>query len=43
VVERTGEGAFFRTTTEQFDVILLDLGCLAGTASRSCARCATAG
>ena len=26
VVERTGEGAFFRTTTEQFDVILLDLG-----------------
>ena len=26
VVERTGEGAFFRTTTEEFDVILLDLG-----------------
>lgn len=26
VVERTGEGAFFRTTTEAFDVILLDLG-----------------
>jgi DNA-binding response OmpR family regulator len=26
VVERSGEGAFFRTNTEQFDVILLDLG-----------------
>jgi two-component system, OmpR family, copper resistance phosphate regulon response regulator CusR len=26
VVERTGEGAFFRVTTETFDVILLDLG-----------------
>ena len=26
IVERTGEGAFFRTTTEDFDVILLDLG-----------------
>jgi two-component system, OmpR family, copper resistance phosphate regulon response regulator CusR len=26
IVERSGEGAFFRTTTEQFDVILLDLG-----------------
>jgi len=26
VVERTGEGAFFRTQTESFDVILLDLG-----------------
>jgi DNA-binding response OmpR family regulator len=25
VVERTGEGAFFRVTTETFDVILLDL------------------
>ena len=25
-VERSGEGAFFRTNTEQFDVILLDLG-----------------
>jgi two-component system, OmpR family, copper resistance phosphate regulon response regulator CusR len=25
-VERTGEGAFFRTTTESFDLILLDLG-----------------
>ena len=25
VVERTGEGAFFRMTTEQFDAILLDL------------------
>jgi DNA-binding response OmpR family regulator len=25
VVERTGEGAFFRITTESFDVILLDL------------------
>ncbi|OFW03122.1 MAG: DNA-binding response regulator [Acidobacteria bacterium RIFCSPLOWO2_02_FULL_68_18] len=25
VVERTGEGAFFRVTTEQFDAILLDL------------------
>jgi two-component system copper resistance phosphate regulon response regulator CusR len=25
VVERTGEGAFFRITTEQFDAILLDL------------------
>lgn len=25
VVERTGEGAFFRINTEQFDVILLDL------------------
>jgi two-component system, OmpR family, copper resistance phosphate regulon response regulator CusR len=25
-VERTGEGAFFRTTTEDFDLILLDLG-----------------
>ena len=23
-VERTGEGAFFRTTTESFDLILLD-------------------
>ena len=28
-VERTGEGAFFRTATETFDLILLDLG-LAG-------------
>jgi two-component system copper resistance phosphate regulon response regulator CusR len=26
VVERTGEGAFFRITTEQFDAVLLDLG-----------------
>ena len=26
VVERTGEGAFFRVNTETFDVILLDLG-----------------
>src|SRR4029450_12037912 len=26
VVERTGEGAFFRLNTEAFDVILLDLG-----------------
>lgn len=26
VVERTGEGAFFRATTETFDVVLLDLG-----------------
>jgi DNA-binding response OmpR family regulator len=26
VVERTGEGAFFRVTTETFDVVLLDLG-----------------
>src|SRR5688572_26511184 len=26
VVERTGEGAFFRINTETFDVILLDLG-----------------
>ena len=26
VVERTGESAFFRLTTEAFDVILLDLG-----------------
>jgi two-component system, OmpR family, copper resistance phosphate regulon response regulator CusR len=26
VVERTGEGAFFRVNTERFDVILLDLG-----------------
>jgi DNA-binding response OmpR family regulator len=25
VVERTGEGAFFRVNTETFDVILLDL------------------
>ncbi len=25
VVERTGEGAFFRINTEQFDVVLLDL------------------
>jgi DNA-binding response OmpR family regulator len=25
-VERTGEGAFFRLTTESFDLILLDLG-----------------
>ena len=25
-VERTGEGAFFRTATETFDLILLDLG-----------------
>ena len=25
VVERTGEGAFFRITTEQFDAVLLDL------------------
>jgi two-component system copper resistance phosphate regulon response regulator CusR len=25
-VERTGEGAFFRSTTETFDLILLDLG-----------------
>ena len=25
IVERTGEGAFFRMTTEQFDAILLDL------------------
>jgi len=25
-VERTGEGAFFRLTTEQFDAVLLDLG-----------------
>lgn len=25
VVERTGEGAFFRITTESFDVVLLDL------------------
>jgi DNA-binding response OmpR family regulator len=25
VVERTGEGAFFRATTETFDIILLDL------------------
>ncbi len=26
IVERTGEGAFFRATTETFDVVLLDLG-----------------
>jgi DNA-binding response OmpR family regulator len=26
VIERTGEGAFFRSTTEAFDLILLDLG-----------------
>jgi two-component system, OmpR family, copper resistance phosphate regulon response regulator CusR len=26
VVETTGEGAFFRVTTETFDVVLLDLG-----------------
>jgi DNA-binding response OmpR family regulator len=26
IVERTGEGAFFRVNTEAFDVILLDLG-----------------
>jgi two-component system copper resistance phosphate regulon response regulator CusR len=26
VVERTGEGAFFRATTETFDLVLLDLG-----------------
>jgi DNA-binding response OmpR family regulator len=26
VVERTGEGAFFRLNTEEFDAILLDLG-----------------
>jgi two-component system copper resistance phosphate regulon response regulator CusR len=26
VVERTGEGAFFRINTETFDIILLDLG-----------------
>jgi DNA-binding response OmpR family regulator len=26
VLERTGEGAFFRVTTEQFDAVLLDLG-----------------
>ena len=25
-VERTGEGAFFRITTEPFDAVLLDLG-----------------
>jgi two-component system copper resistance phosphate regulon response regulator CusR len=25
-VERTGEGAFFRTSTETFDLVLLDLG-----------------
>ena len=25
IVERTGEGAFFRVNTESFDVILLDL------------------
>jgi DNA-binding response OmpR family regulator len=27
VVERTGEGAFFRVNTESFDVVLLDLTC----------------
>jgi two-component system copper resistance phosphate regulon response regulator CusR len=26
IVERTGESAFFRLTTEQFDAVLLDLG-----------------
>ena len=26
LVERTGESAFFRLTTEQFDAVLLDLG-----------------
>jgi DNA-binding response OmpR family regulator len=26
IVERTGEGAFFRITTEPFDAVLLDLG-----------------
>ena len=26
VVERTGEGAFFRVTTETFDLVILDLG-----------------
>jgi two-component system, OmpR family, copper resistance phosphate regulon response regulator CusR len=26
IVERTGEGAFFRVNTERFDVVLLDLG-----------------
>jgi DNA-binding response OmpR family regulator len=26
IIERTGEGAFFRVNTETFDVILLDLG-----------------
>jgi DNA-binding response OmpR family regulator len=26
VVERTGEGAFFRVTNETFDIVLLDLG-----------------
>src|SRR5215213_3009604 len=26
IVERTGEGAFFRVNTETFDIILLDLG-----------------
>jgi DNA-binding response OmpR family regulator len=26
VVERTGEGAFFRVNTETFDIVLLDLG-----------------
>ena len=35
VVERTGEGAFFRTETESFDLILLDLGLPAATDSKS--------
>ena len=29
VVERTGESAFFRVTTESFDAILLDAPCTA--------------
>ena len=42
VVEHTGEGAFFRLTTETFDVILLDLTLPGATASRSSGRSAIA-
>ena len=44
VVERTGEGAFFRVNTETFDVILLDLTLPGPRRPRDPARrCASAG
>ena len=42
IVERTGEGAFFRVNTESFDVILLTSRCPVAMAWRFCRRCDSA-
>ena len=42
-VASTGEDAFFRVSTETFDVVLLDLTLPGRDGLRSCARCGSGG